>query len=46
MEKKKITVNKKVSFSNIKVSAAFHGWLSLDKQKKNSKNSKVNAISL
>ena len=32
--KKKITVNKKVSFSNIKVSAAFHGWLSLDKQKK------------
>ena len=31
---KKITVNKKVSFSNIKVSAAFHGWLSLDKQKK------------
>ena len=33
-KKKKITVNKKVSFSNIKVSAAFHGWLSLDKQKK------------
>ena len=31
---KKITVNKKVAFSNIKVSAAFHGWLSLDKQKK------------
>ena len=31
---KKITVNKKVSFSNIKVSAAFHGWLSLDRQKK------------
>ena len=33
-KKKKNTVNKKVSFSNIKVSAAFHGWLSLDKQKK------------
>jgi histidinol phosphatase-like enzyme (inositol monophosphatase family) len=33
-KKKKIIVNKKVSFSNIKVSAAFHGWLSLDKQKK------------
>ena len=33
-KKQKITVNKKVSFSNIKVSAAFHGWLSLDKQKK------------
>jgi len=33
-KKKKITVNKKVSFSNIKVAAAFHGWLSLDKQKK------------
>ena len=32
--KKKIFVNKKVPFSNIKVSAAFHGWLSLDKQKK------------
>ena len=33
-KKKKITVNKKESFSNIKVAAAFHGWLSLDKQKK------------
>ena len=33
-KKRKILVNKKVSFSNIKVSAAFHGWLSLDKQKK------------
>ena len=33
-KKQKISVNKKVSFSNIKVSAAFHGWLSLDKQKK------------
>jgi len=33
-KKKRIVVNKKVSFSNIKVSAAFHGWLSLDKQKK------------
>jgi histidinol phosphatase-like enzyme (inositol monophosphatase family) len=33
-KKNKIIVNQKVSFSNIKVSAAFHGWLSLDKQKK------------
>jgi histidinol phosphatase-like enzyme (inositol monophosphatase family) len=33
-KKKKINVNKKVSFANIKLSAAFHGWLSLDKQKK------------
>ena len=33
-KKKRITVNKKISFSNIKVSAAFHGYLSLDKQKK------------
>ena len=33
-KKKKLTVNKKVIFSKIKVSAAFHGWLSLDKQKK------------
>ena len=33
-KKRKISVNKKVSFSNIKVSAAFHGWLSLNKQKK------------
>ena len=33
-KKKKITVNKKATFRNVKVSAAFHGWLSLDKQKK------------
>ncbi len=33
-KKKRIIVNKKVSFSNIKVSAAFHGWLPLNKQKK------------
>jgi histidinol phosphatase-like enzyme (inositol monophosphatase family) len=33
-KKRKISVNKKVSFSNIKVSAAFHGWLPLEKQKK------------
>ena len=33
-KRKKITVNKKVSFKDVKVSAAFHGWLSLDKQKK------------
>ena len=33
-KKNKLSVNKKVSFKNIKVSAAFHGWLSLNKQKK------------
>ena len=32
--RKKISVNKKVTFKNVKVSAAFHGWLPLDKQKK------------
>ena len=33
-KKKKIQVNKKVLFKNIKLSAAFHGVLSLNKQKK------------
>ncbi len=33
-KRKKISVNKKATFNRIKVSAAFHGWLSLDKQKK------------
>ena len=32
--KKKISVNKKAKFKDVKVAAAFHGWLSLDKQKK------------
>ena len=32
--RKKIAVNKKATFKNVKVSAAFHGWLPLDKQKK------------
>ena len=32
--KKKISVNKKATFKSVKVSAAFHGWLSLEKQKK------------
>ena len=32
--RKKISVNKKAKFKNVKVSAAFHGWLPLDKQKK------------
>ena len=45
-KRKKITVNKKVLFKDIKVSAAFHGWLSLDKQKKNSSSFKINAVSL
>jgi len=33
-KRKKISVNKKATFKNIRVSAAFHGWLSLNKQKK------------
>tara|TARA_B100000989_G_scaffold238928_1_gene185813 strand:- start:31 stop:834 length:804 start_codon:yes stop_codon:yes gene_type:complete len=33
-KKQKIKVNKKVTFKNVKVSAAFHGSLSLSKQKK------------
>ena len=32
--RKKISVNKKAAFKNVKVSAAFHGWLPLNKQKK------------
>ena len=33
-KRKKLSVNKKAKFNNVKVSAAFHGWLSLEKQKK------------
>ena len=33
-KKTKLKVNKKVSFKTMKVSGAFHGWLSLNKQKK------------
>jgi myo-inositol-1(or 4)-monophosphatase len=33
-KRKKISVNKKATISSVKVSAAFHGWLSPDKQKK------------
>ena len=33
-KKKKLSVNKKAKMKNVKVSAAFHGWLSLNKQKK------------
>ncbi len=33
-KKRRIKVNKNVTFKNVKVSAAFHGALSLDKQKK------------
>ena len=33
-KRKKLSVNKKAKFKNVKVLAAFHGWLSLDKQKK------------
>ena len=32
--KRKLKVNKKASFKSVKVSAAFHGWLSLNQQKK------------
>ena len=45
-KKRKLKVNKKVSSSQMKVAGAFHGWLSLNKQKKNSKSFKINAISL
>ena len=33
-KKRKLTVNKKVSYSQMKVAGAFHGWLSINKQKK------------
>ena len=33
-KRKKISVNKKATFKNVKVSAAFHGGLSINKQKK------------
>ena len=33
-KKRKLTVNKKATASNMKVSGAFHGWLTLNKQKK------------
>ncbi len=33
-KKRKLSVNKKASFSNMKVSGAFHGWLSAKKQSK------------
>ena len=33
-KKRKLLVNKKATFKNVKVSGAFHGWLSLNKQKK------------
>ena len=33
-KKRKLIVNKKVSYSQMKVAGAFHGWLSLNKQKK------------
>ena len=36
-KKKKLSVNKKATFNNIKVAGAFHGWLSLKKQSKISK---------
>ena len=33
-KRKKLSVNKDVNFKNVKIAAAFHGWLSLNKQKK------------
>ena len=33
-KKRKLSVNKKVTFKNVKVAGAFHGWLPLSKQKK------------
>ena len=33
-KKRKLIVNKKVSYGQMKVAGAFHGWLSLNKQKK------------
>ena len=33
-KRKKVSVNKKATFKNVKVSAAFHGGLSINKQKK------------
>ena len=45
-KKTKLKVNKKASFKTMKVSGAFHGWLSLNKQKKNPKSFKTYAISL
>jgi len=33
-KKRKLTVNKNISFNQMKVAGAFHGWLSLSKQKK------------
>jgi len=33
-KKRKLSVNKKATFKNAKVAGAFHGWLSLNKQKK------------
>ena len=33
-KKRKLLVNKKAKFSSVKVAGAFHGWLSLSRQKK------------
>jgi len=33
-KKRKLSVNKKATFKNVKVAGAFHGWLSLKKQNK------------
>jgi myo-inositol-1(or 4)-monophosphatase len=33
-KRRKLSVSKKIPFNRIKVTGGFHGWLSLDKQKK------------
>jgi len=33
-KKNKLTINKRISFNKIKLAGAFHGWLSINKQKK------------
>ena len=45
-KKESLCVNKKISYGQMKVAGAFHGWLSTKQTKKNSKGFKINAISL
>ena len=45
-KRRKLKVNHKASFLNMKLSAAFHGSLSFKQQKKNSTNFKTDGISL
>ena len=45
-KRKKISVNKSVKFKDIKLTAGFHGAISLNQQKKNSKTPQINKIPL